>query len=205
MANITAAEVNKLRQMTGAGMMDCKKALVESEGDIEKAIDYLRKKGQKVANSRADRAANEGLVFAKTSPDSKKAILVMINCETDFVAKSADFIKFSEDVANYAIANTPATLEDLKSANLNGRTVIENLTDLIGKSGEKMAVSSYDFIEGSITFAYNHIGNRLGTIVAFNKENVENIDNIGKEIAMQIAAMSPVAIDKDSVNQATID
>jgi len=205
MANITAAEVNKLRQMTGAGMMDCKKALVESDGDIEKAIDFLRKKGQKVANSRAERAANEGFVLAKTSPDGKKAIIVMINCETDFVAKSADFVKFSEDVANYAITNTPVSLEDLKSANLNERSVMDNLTDIIGKVGEKMEISHYDIIEASKTFAYNHPGNRLGTIVGFNKDNVENIDNIGKEIAMQIAAMNPVAIDKDNVDQSIIE
>src|SRR5208283_692699 len=133
MANITAADVNKLRQTTGAGMMDCKKALVESDGDFEKAIDFLRKKGQKVASNRSDRAANDGLVLAKTSADAKKAIIVLVSCETDFVAKSADFTKFSNDVSNYAIENTPKTVEELRTANLNGRTVAENLTDLIGK------------------------------------------------------------------------
>ena len=205
MANITAADVNKLRQMTGAGMMDCKKALVESEGDFEKAIDYLRKKGQKVANSRADRAANEGLVICKVSPDSKKAIAVLISCETDFVAKSNDFIKFANDVADYAIVQTPKSVEELRTANLNGRTVEENLTDIIGKIGEKMEVARYELIEAAKTYAYNHPGNRLGTIVGFNKDNVVNLDQIGKEIAMQIAAMNPVAIDKDTVSQATID
>lgn len=205
MANITAADVNKLRQMTGAGMMDCKKALVESEGDFEKAIDYLRKKGQKVASSRADRAANEGMVVAKTSADNKKAIIVMISCETDFVAKSQDFIKFTNDVAEYAILKTPKTIDELKSANLNGRSVEENLTDLIGKVGEKMEVARYEIIEANITFAYNHPGNRLGTIVGFNKDNVASIDQVGKEIAMQIAAMSPVAIDKSDVTQEMID
>ena len=205
MANITATDVNKLRQITGAGMMDCKKALVESDGDFEKAIDYLRKKGQKVANNRSDRAANDGLVLAKTSPDGKKAIIVLISCETDFVAKSADFTKFSNDVADFAILNTPKTVEELRAANLNGRTVAENLTDLIGKIGEKMEVASYEVIEAAKTFAYNHPGNRLGTIVGFNKDNVANIDQIGKEIAMQIAAMNPVAVDKGDVNQKTID
>ena len=205
MANITAAEVNKLRQMTGSGMMDCKKALIESDGDIEKAIDFLRKKGQKVASSRAERAANEGFVLAKTTPDSKKAIVVMINCETDFVAKSADFVKFAEDVATYAIINTPTSVEELRDANLNGRTIMENLLDIIGKTGEKMEISRYSVIEAAKTFAYNHPGNRLATIVGFNKDNFENVDNIGKEIAMQIAAMSPIAIDKDFVDQVTID
>jgi elongation factor Ts len=205
MANITAADVNKLRQMTGAGMMDCKKALVESEGDFEKAIDYLRKKGQKVASNRSDRAANDGLVLAKTSADAKKAIIVLISCETDFVAKSADFTKFANDVADFAIEKTPKTIEELRAANLNGRTVEENLTDLIGKIGEKMEVASYDMIEAPKTFSYNHPGNRLGTIVGLNKDNIVNIDQIGKEIAMQIAAMNPVAVDKGDVDQKTID
>lgn len=205
MANITAADVNKLRQMTGAGMMDCKKALVESEGDFEKAIDYLRKKGQKVASNRSDRAANDGLVLAKTSADSKKAIIVLISCETDFVAKSADFTKFANDVADFAIEKTPKTIEELRVANLNGRTVEENLTDLIGKIGEKMEVAYYDMIEAPKTFSYNHPGNRLGTIVGLNKDNIASIDQIGKEIAMQIAAMNPVAVDKGDVDQKTID
>jgi elongation factor Ts len=204
MANITAADVNKLRQMTGAGMMDCKKALVESDGDFEKAVDFLRKKGQKVASNRADRAANEGLVYAKVSPDNKKAIAVLISCETDFVAKSTDFIKFANDVADYAIVQTPKTIEELRSANLNGRTVQDNLTDIIGKIGEKMEVARYELIEAERVFAYNHPGNRLATIVGFNKDKVQNIDQVGKEIAMQIAAMNPVAIDKENVDAATI-
>jgi elongation factor Ts len=204
MANITAADVNKLRQITGAGMMDCKKALVESDGDFDKAIDYLRKKGQKIASSRSDRAANEGVVLAKVSPDSKKVIAVLISCETDFVAKSADFVKFANDVADYAIVQTPKTVEELRNGNLNGRTIQENLTDIIGKIGEKMEVARYELIEAAKTFAYNHPGNRLGTIVGFNKDNVANLDQVGKEIAMQIAAMNPVAIDKEDVSQEII-
>lgn len=205
MANITAADVNKLRQMTGAGMMDCKKALVESDGDFEKAIDYLRKKGQKVASNRSDRAANEGLVLAKTSPDAKKSIIVLVSCETDFVAKSTDFVKFANQVADFAIQNTPKNLDELKSSDFNGRTVEENLTDLIGKTGEKMEIAAYELIEAEKTFAYNHPGNRLGTIVGFNKANFAEVDQKGKEIAMQVAAMNPVAIDKENVDQATID
>jgi len=205
MANITAADVNKLRQMSGAGMMDCKHALVETDGDFDKAIDYLRKKGQKVANKRSDRSANEGMVFAKTSADNKKAIAVMISCETDFVAKSADFVKYANDVADLAIIETPASIDDLKNANLNGRTVAENLLDLIGKTGEKMEIAAYELIEAAMTFAYNHPGNKLGTIVGFSKDNVTNLEQVGKEIAMQIAAMDPVAIDKGDVDQKTID
>ena len=204
MANITAADVNKLRQMSGAGMMDCKKALVETDGDFEKAIDFLRKKGQKVANSRSDRAANEGLVYAKVSPDNKKAIVVLVSCETDFVAKSNDFIKFANDVADYAIVQTPKTVEELREGNLNGRTIQENLTDIIGKIGEKMEIARYELIEAARVFAYNHPGNRLATILGFSKDNVNNIEQVGKEIAMQIAAMNPVAIDKDNVSEATI-
>lgn len=205
MANITATDVNKLRQMTGAGMMDCKKALVESEGDFEKAIDYLRKKGQKVAGNRSDKEANEGLVIAKTSADGKKAIAVLISCETDFVAKSADFVKLANDIAEYAIIQTPKTVEELTSANLNGRTIAENLTDLVGKIGEKMEVARYELIEAERTYAYNHAGNRLGAIVGFNKEDVANFDVLGKDVAMQIAAMSPVAIDKDDVNPTIVE
>ena len=205
MANITAADVNKLRQMTGAGMMDCKKALVESNGDFEIAIDYLRKKGQKIASSRAERVANEGMVIAKTSADGKKAIIVMVSCETDFVAKSQDFIKFTNDVADYAILNTPGTIEKLRTANLNGRTVAENLTDLIGKVSEKMEVSRYEVIETARTFAYIHPGSRLATIIGFNMYDAKNLDNVGKEIAMQIAAMNPVAIDKDNVDPKIVE
>jgi len=205
MANITAADVNKLRQMTGAGMMDCKKALVESNGDFEAAIDYLRKKGQKVASSRAGKDANEGMVIAKTSANGKKAIAVMVSCETDFVAKSQDFIKFTNDVADYAILNTPKTIEELRAANLNGRTVEENLTDLIGKIGEKIEVSRYEVIETARTFAYIHPGSRLATIVGFNMADAKNLDNVGKEIAMQIAAMNPVAIDKDNVDPKIVE
>lgn len=205
MANITAADVNKLRQMTGSGMMDCKKALVESNGNFEVAIDYLRKKGQKVASSRAERAANEGVVLAKTSADGKKAIVVMVSCETDFVAKNQDFIKFTNDVAEYAILNTPKTIEELRAANLNGRTVAENLTDLTGKIGEKMEVSRYEFIETARTYAYIHPGSRLATIVGFNMDDVKNLDNVGKEIAMQIAAMNPVVLDKGDVDPKIVE
>ncbi len=205
MANITAAEVNKLRQQTGAGMMDCKKALVESDGDFEKAIDYLRKKGQKVANNRADRDANDGLILAKTTADQKKAVMIMLNCETDFVAKNQEFIDMANAILELSIAKNPKNIDELLSLTLNNRTVSEGVTELIGKTGEKMSLAHYEFVEGEKAFAYNHPGNRLASIVAFNKADFASVDQIGKEISMQIAAMAPVAVDKGDVDQKIID
>ncbi|MFO8129128.1 MAG: translation elongation factor Ts [Bacteroidales bacterium] len=196
MAKITAAEVNNLRKITGAGMMDCKKALQESEGDVEKAIEILRKKGQKVASKRADKAANEGIVLAKTNDGKTFAAMVMVNCETDFVAKNDDFVQFVHEITNAAIEKTPASLDELKGLDLNGRTIEENVMDQIGKIGEKIELNGYDFIKAEATYAYNHMGNKLGAIVGFNKAGY---DQVGKEIAMQIAAMNPVGIDKDDV------
>lgn len=204
MANITAADVNKLRQITGAGMMDCKKALTETEGDFDKAIDYLRKKGQKVANSRADREASEGIVLAKIQPDGKRAVAIMLNCETDFVAKNQDYINFANAILDVAANNAFNSLEELLNATLNDRSIADNITDMIGKIGEKLALSHYEFVDGEKAFAYNHHGNRLSAIIAFNK-NVNNLDQIGHEIAMQIAAMNPIAIDNENVSQDVIN
>jgi elongation factor Ts len=201
MTKITAAEVNNLRKLTGAGMMDCKKALQESNGDMEKAIDILRKKGQKVALKRADKAASEGLVIAKTSADKKFAAIVMINCETDFVAKNEDFSKFVNQVASIAIEHAPKSMEELKKLEMNGRTVEENITEQVGKIGEKIELNGYSFVESPITFAYNHMGNKLGTVVGLSKADIGGIENIGKELAMQVAAMNPVAVDKDDVSE----
>ncbi len=204
MANITAAEVNKLRQQTGAGMMDCKKALVESDGDFEKAVDYLRKKGQKVASNRADRDAKDGIVIAKTSSDAKKAIVIMVNCETDFVAKSKDFVSFVNGIMDLAIAKNIKSLDELLASDFENRTVADKLMDMIGKTGEKCTVTHCDIVEAAKVFAYNHPGNRLATIVGFSKDG-GNIDTIGKDVAMQIAAMAPVAIDKDAVDAKIIE
>jgi elongation factor Ts len=205
MANITAADVNKLRQQTGAGMMDCKKALVECDGDFEKAIDYLRKKGQKVANNRADRDANEGIIIAKTTADQKKAVMIMLNCETDFVAKNKEFIDLVNATLELAISKSPKNIDELKGLSVNNRTIEENVTDLMGKTGEKLSLAHYEFVDGAKAFAYNHPGNRLASIVAFNKADFTEVDQIGKEIAMQIAAMAPVAIDKGDVDAKTIE
>ena len=202
MANITAAEVNKLRQMTGAGMMDCKKALVESDGDIEKAIDILRKKGQKVANKRADKEANEGIVVARTSGDKKYAAVVKISCETDFVAKNEEFVNFSNKVIDTVLEARPKDVEAVKALQVNGQTIEQGLTELIGKTGEKMELAGFECIEAESVSAYNHMGNKLATILGLNKTGSEDA---GHQLAMQVAAMNPVAVDKDDVPQEVID
>ena len=206
MSQITAADVNKLRKQTGAGMMDCKKALVEANGDFDQAIDILRKKGQKVAAKRGDRDANEGLVLAKTTEDGKKAVLVVVNCETDFVAQNADFNQFASTILDAAIANSPASLEALKELKFNGEalTIGEKITEQTGVIGEKIEVSGYETIEAEQAIAYNHPGNKLASIVGLNKAG-ENIADAGKQVAMQIAAMNPIAIDEAGVDKATID
>jgi len=199
MANITAADVNKLRKQTGAGMMDCKKALVEAEGDFEKAIDILRKKGQKVAGSRADRAANEGVVLAKVSDDKKSAAIIMLNCETDFVGKNQEMIDFTAKLLELGHSKGCKSAEELAAAEMEGRTVQEHITDMIGKTGEKLDLSGFEIISGEMAFAYIHPGNRVASIAVFNKKDVAEIETAGKDVVMQIAAMSPVALDANSV------
>jgi elongation factor Ts len=196
---ITAADVNKLRLQTGAGMMDCKKALTESEGDFEAAVDILRKKGQKVAANRSDRDAKEGLVLAKTTADGKKGVLIVLNCETDFVAQNEAFGKFANTILEVAIEKSPKSIDELKALPFagNGVTIGEKLIEQIGVIGEKLELSKLEIIEAGKVVAYNHPGNRLATIVGFNKTND---DSISKDVAMQIAAMSPVAVDKDDVD-----
>lgn len=200
---ITAQQVNELRKLTGAGMMDCKKALVESEGDMEKAIDILRKKGQKVAAKRADREASEGVILAKTSNDKTYAAAVMINCETDFVAKNQDFIQFVDNVLNLAVEHKVASSDELKALQLNGRTVEESVLDQTGVIGEKIELGQFEIVQAESTYAYVHPGNRIASIAGFNKAG-EQLADYGKDIVMQIAAMSPVAIDKDDVPAETV-
>jgi elongation factor Ts len=205
MVNISAAEVNKLRQMTGAGMMDCKKALQETEGDVEKAIDYLRKKGQKVAEKRADRDANEGIVLAKTTDDHSFGAVIMLNCETDFVGKNEEFKQFGKDLIDIAIQFKPKSLEEIIELRLNTTTVAEKLNEMLGKTGEKIKIAHYEFIEAPFVTAYNHQGNRLATVIGLSKNEAKNVGEIGHELAMQVAAMSPLAVDKDDVSQKAID
>ncbi|MDD4373427.1 MAG: translation elongation factor Ts [Bacteroidales bacterium] len=202
--NITAAQVNELRKLTGAGMMDCKKALVESDGDMEKAVDILRKKGQKVAAKRADREAKDGVVLAKTNADHSYAAVLMINCETDFVAKNEDFVKSAESILDLAIKNKIADAEGLKKLELNGRTVEDIITDQTGVIGEKIDLGAFEKIEAPFTAAYIHPGNRLATVVGLNQKDNEKLAQIGRELAMQVAAMDPVAVDEADVPQDVI-
>ncbi len=196
---ITAQEVNQLRKRTGAGMMDCKKALVETEGDMEKAIDVLRKKGQKVAANRAGREAGEGVVLSKVSEDNKYAASVMVNCETDFVAINADFIAYANSIIDVAVALKVKNIEELKAAKLGNRTIEESILDQTGVIGEKIQLGAFEYIEADSAYAYIHPGNRIATIACFNKTS-DVVAEAGKDIVMQIAAMDPVALDKESVS-----
>lgn len=205
MANITAAEVNKLRQMTGAGMMDCKRALQENEGDLEKAIDYLRKKGQKLSAKRADKDANEGIVIAKTNDAKDYGVIFMLNCETDFVAKNQEFVDFTNLILDEAIEKRPTNIDEFKALDLKGHSIEENITEMVGKTGEKMELAHFEVIQANSVFAYNHPGNRLATLLGLNMTGVEGIEQAGHEVAMQIAAMAPVAVDKDDVSKEVID
>jgi len=200
---ITAQQVNELRKATGAGMMDCKKALVESDGDMEKAIDILRKKGQKIAAKRADRDADEGVVLAKVNNEENFAAAVMINCETDFVAKNIDFIAYVQSVLDLAIAENAKNIDELKGLKLNGRTVEETITDQTGVIGEKIQLGRYETVGADSTYAYVHPGNRIATIAGLNKKG--DFNQAGKDVVMQIAAMAPIALDKESVSQQVID
>jgi elongation factor Ts len=196
---ITAAQVNELRKKTGAGMMDCKKALVESGGDFDTAIDLLRKQGQKVAAKRSDRDAAEGYVIGETR--GNKAVLLNLSCETDFVAKTDEFIGFAKSLLDLAFDNNLSSAEDLVAANYNGVLVSAAITELTGKTGEKIEVGGLNIIEADTVTAYNHPGNRVGTIVGLNKGGFEEL---GRDVAMQAAAMAPVALNKESVSDEVI-
>ena len=207
MTQITASAVNNLRKETGAGMMDCKNALVDAEGDFEKAIDILRKKGQKIAALRVGREAKEGYITAKTCPASdgrNKGVILILNCETDFVARNKEFVNFADAIADLALETRCDSIEEIKSSNLLGSTVQEGITALIGKIGEKIDLSLFAKIEGASVTAYNHPGNRLATLLGFNK-TTGNIEQLGKDVAMQIAAMNPIAVDQGDVSQDIID
>ncbi len=200
MANITAKQVNELRQITGVGMMDCKKALVECDGDIEKAIDFLRQKGQKMAAKRADRDANEGCVLAKST--GKYGAILMLSCETDFVATNADFVAFTTSLLDGAMANHLTTKDQVLDMDLNGRKVSDSITDQIAKIGEKIELAHFESIEAEAVYAYIHPGNRMASIVGMNKCG---FDEVGHNVAMQVVAMRPVALDENSVPQNIID
>ncbi len=196
---ISAAEVNKLRQQTGAGMMDCRKALVESNGDFENAIDYLRKKGQKVAANRSDREAKEGVVIAKASADNTYGIVICLSSETDFVAKNGEFIDFAQAVADIALATKASSIDDLKAAKMDNATVGEKLMEMVAKIGEKIDISRFETLQAASVVPYIHSGYRIGVLVAMNQAANEGIIGAGKDVAMQIAAMKPLAVDAESV------
>lgn len=197
MAQISASDVSKLRKTTGAGMMDCKNALQEADGDFDKAIEIIRKKGQAVANKRAEREVSEGVVLAKTSTDNTFGALIVLNCETDFVAKNSDFIAFASSVLDLAVEETPDDLDSLLNLSLNGKPVKDLVTEQIGIIGEKLQLSTYEKVEAPYVIYYIHPGNKLATVVGFNKK-VADVQT-AKDISMQIAAMNPVAVDKNDV------
>ena len=201
--SFTTADVVKLRKVTGAGMMDCKGALADADGNFERAIEIIREKGKLVANKRADRDAAEGVVLAKVSEDKKFGAIVVLNCETDFVAKNENFVAFADSILKAALENSADSLETVKSLNLNGRTIEAQVTEQTGVIGEKIELSYYSKISAENVIGYIHPGNKLSTLVGFNKAGVEL--QVTKDVAMQIAAMAPVAIDKDSVSQEVIE
>ncbi len=192
---ITAADINKLRQTTGAGMMDCRKALTETNGDFEAAIDWLRKKGQKVAALRGDRDAKEGVVLAKTTADNKTGIALCLSCETDFVSKNADFVAFAQSIMNAAVEHNVKSAEELSNTSLNGAKISDMVNDKLASIGEKIGISKFERIDADYVASYIHGANRMGVLVGLNKAEAE----AGKDVAMQIAAMNPVAIDAASI------
>jgi elongation factor Ts len=199
MSAITAAEINKLRQATGAGMMDCRKALTETNGDFEAAIDWLRKQGQKVAAKRSDREAKEGVIIAQTSADNKTGFVVCISCETDFVSKNAEFVAFAQTIADAAVANNVKTVDELNAVSINGTTVADMINDKLASIGEKIA-AKLERVDAPYVASYIHGSYRMGVLVGLSTEAAE----LGRDLAMQIAAMNPVAVDPESVPAETV-
>ncbi len=200
---ISAADVSKLRQMTGAGMMDCKRALEETGGDFDKAVDIIRKKGQAVASKRADREASEGVVLSKVTEDAKRGALVVLNCETDFVAKNESFIALAQSILDLALESDAKSLDEVNELKLNGVAVKDVITEQIGVIGEKLEIPYFEVVNAETVVGYIHPGNKLATLVGLNKAEID--EQVGRDVAMQVAAMNPVAIDKDSVDQEIID
>ena len=200
-ATITAADINKLRQATGAGMLDCRKALTESNGEFEAAIDWLRKQGQKVAAKRSDREAKEGVILAKTLADNKAGIVLCISCETDFVSKNADFVAFAQSIMDAAVENNVNSVEELNNASINGSKVSDLINDKLASIGEKIEISKFERVEAPFVASYIHGANRMGVLVGLTQEATE----AGKDVAMQIAAMNPLAVDERSISPETIE
>ena len=201
MSTITATDINKLRQATGAGMMDCRKALTETNNDFEAAIDWLRKQGQKVAAKRSDREAKEGVIIAQTSADHKTGFVVCISCETDFVSKNAEFVAFAQVIADAAVANNVKSAAELNEVSVNGTKVSDMINDKLASIGEKIGVAKFERVDAAYVASYIHGSYRMGVLVGLSSEAAE----VGKDLAMQIAAMNPVAVDKDGVDASTIE
>lgn len=197
---ITAADINKLRQQTGAGMMDCRKALTESNGDFETAIDYLRKKGQKVAALRGDREAKEGVVIAQTTSDNKTGFIINVSCETDFVSKNAEYVSFAQSIMDSVVKADIKSADDLGQLKVGGETLTDKLNEQVARIGEKISVSRFERVDAPYVAAYIHGAYRMGVLVGLSKDG----EDAGKDVAMQIAAMNPIAIDQDSVPAQTI-
>jgi elongation factor Ts len=202
---ITAQDVNKLRQMTGMGMMDCKQALTEADGDFDKAIEILRKKGEKISAKRADNETKEGIVMIYTSDAQDEGIMFSFNCETESVAKNAEFNALAERIMKEAIAQKPATVEALMQLNSDGRTLQDYVTDFIGKVGEKILVTAYAHLQGEKVVSYLHSNSKLGVLVALDGTNGIDATSVGKDLAMQIAAMNPIAVDREDIPQTVLD
>src|ERR1043165_2765761 len=202
---VTAQDVAKLRAQTGAGMADCRKALVESNGDFEGAIDYLRKKGQKVAANRSDREAKEGVVIARTNADGNYGIIIQLSSETDFVSKNADFIQFANDVATVAEQNMPDNIDALKALAMNGSTVGDRLNEVVAKIGEKIDIVRYEQVSADTVVAYIHGNYRIGVLVGMNNAKGEHVTTAGKDVAMQIAAMNPLGLSHESIEPHVIE
>lgn len=202
---ITAQEVNKLRQMTGAGMMDCKKALTEAEGDFEKAVDLLRKKGQKVSASRADRETKEGVVVTHVNEDSTQGIILSLTCETDFVAKNEEFGAFANEILNIAVKNNSQSAEDIQAVPYENITVGDKIVEMTGKIGEKIEISHFARVQGESVVNYIHSNGKLGVLVALKNGKGNEVEDAGRDVAMQIAAMNPVAVDKDGVDASVVE
>jgi elongation factor Ts len=203
--NITAQDVNKLRKMTGAGMMDCKKALTEANGDFEVAIDLLRKTGQKVSASRADRQTSEGSIFVKTDANGQQGILIALNCETDFVAKNEEFQALGVEILEQAANNAPSSVDALMALPSGDLTIGEKVVGLIGKIGEKIEISAYERLKADKVITYIHAGSKLGVLVGLDGSNGSDVSSAGRDVAMQIAAMNPVAVDRDQVDITVVE
>lgn len=202
--NISATAVKELREQTGVGMMDCKKALVEANGDFDKAIELLRLRGQKMSEKRADRDAKEGVVIAMVSPDNHKGIVVRLSCETDFVSKNEDFINLTKEIAQIALNTFPADLDSLYQQQMNGISLQTVVSEQVAKIGEKIEIADYQKIEAPLVASYIHMGNKAGVLVGLNLDDEKYVD-AGRDVAMQVAAMKPVALDKDDVSQDIIE